>query len=207
MVCLPTTLCRVMSPRPREPRLWLVDFELDHDERRFVSIACEVPGYPGWRVLPTVASLDNGLELQRLVIEPLDPLHPPAGGIPTRLLRALRTTDLLAALRAARRQAEGLFGPSGLPDLAVTHRVGRQGRSDDFYLGWARAYVVACEGDESGSPTKYLAGLHHVSPSSVSNLIGTARRRGLLTPSPAGRPGGELTAKALALIKEVDRGQ
>jgi len=52
-------------------------------------------------------------------------------GITTRMLRQLRTGDLIAALRAAKRQSEQLFG-SG-PDLSVATRVGRRGRDEAYY--------------------------------------------------------------------------
>ena len=129
-----------MVTRKTEHRtLYLLDSSYDEDERRFDQIVCELDGYPGWRILPEVAVTDRGLLLRRLVIEPSDGMPEP--GITTRMLRQLRTGDLIAALRAAARQHEQIFGDA--PDLSVTTRVGRRGRDDLYYARWAAAYVEA----------------------------------------------------------------
>src|SRR4249919_1448383 len=100
MVRAPSTVCRVVTPKTEHRTLYLVDWSYDHDERRFDQIVCELDGYPGWRILPEVDVTEAGLLLRRLVIEPAGPAAPPAG-ITTRMLRQLRTGDLIAALRAA----------------------------------------------------------------------------------------------------------
>lgn len=178
--------------------LRLVDWSYDHDERRFDEIVCELDGYPGWRILPDVAVTDHGLLLRRLVIEPANGMPEP--GITTRMLRQLRTGDLIAALRAAKRQNEQLFGDG--PDLSVATRVGRRGRDDLYYARWAAAYVDALA--SSPRPAAALAAAHSLSPSQIRNLIHACRRRGLLTASPPGRPGGELTPRAIQLLEDSD---
>lgn len=191
-----------MVTRKTEHRtLYLTDWSYDHDERRFDQIVCELDGYPGWRILPEVAVTDRGLLLRRLVIEPSDGMPEP--GITTRMLRQLRTGDLIAALRAAARQNEQIFGDA--PDLSVTTRVGRRGRDDLYYARWAVAYVEALA--RSARPIEDLAARHNLSASQIRNLTHACRRRGMLTASPPGRAGGELTPRAIALLKEDTDGK
>jgi hypothetical protein len=178
------------------PHLWLVNWSYDNDERRFDEIVCELDGYPGWRILPEVEVTDAGLLLRRLVIEPANGM--PGPGITTRMLRALRTGDLIAALRAAAWQNEQIFG--GAPDLSVTTRVGRRGRDDLYYARWAAEYADALT--RSGNPVAELAARHHLSASQVRNLMHACRKRKMLTPAPPGRAGGKLTARAIELLKE-----
>lgn len=176
--------------------LRLVDWSYDYDAGRFDRIVCELDGYPGWRILPEVATTERGLLLRRLVVEPGDGM-PPAG-ITTRLLRELRTGDLIAALRTAARQSDLYFGVA--PDLAVSTRVGRRGRDDLYYAQWAAAYVDAL--GRTGRPVDDLAQRYSLSASQVRNIMYACRRRGVLTASPPGRAGGELTPYAIRLLEE-----
>ena len=202
MVRAPSTVCRVVTHKTEHRTLYLVDNSYDHDERRFDRIECELEGYPGWRILPEVDVTEAGLLLRRLVIESTGPEPPPAG-ITTRMLRQLRTGDLIAALRVAARQQEQLFG---IPqDLPVPTRVGRRGRDDLYYARWAAAYADALA--DSPRPVAALAAAHNLSPSQIRNLIHACRRRGLLTASPPGRPGGDLTPRAVQLLKEDSDGK
>ena len=139
MVRAPSTICRVVTPKTEHRTLYLLDWSFDMDERRFDRIVCELDGYPGWRIQPEVDVTEAGLRLRRLIIEPSGPV-PPAG-ITTRMLRQLRTGDLIAALRAASWQSARYFGES--PDLSVNTRVGRRGRDDLYYARWAAAYTDA----------------------------------------------------------------
>jgi hypothetical protein len=191
----------VVTRKTEHRTLYLTDWSYDHDERRFDQIVCELDGYPGWRILPEVAVTDRGLLLRRLVIEPSDGMPEP--GITTRMLRQLRTGDLIAALRAATRQNEQIFGDA--PDLSVTTRVGRRGRDDLYYARWAMAYVEALA--RSARPIEDLAARYNLSASQIRNLMHACRRRDMLTASPPGRAGGELTPRAIALLKEDTDGK
>lgn len=187
-----------MTRKTEHRTLWLVESSYDADERRFDEIVCELDGYPGWRILPEVAVTDHGLLLRRLVIEPANGMPEP--GITTRMLRQLRTGDLIAALRAAKRQHEQLFGDG--PDLSVTTRVGRRGRDELYYARWAAEYVDALA--RSPRPVEDLAARHNLSASQIRNLMHACRRRGMLTASPPGRAGGDLTPRAIALLEDTD---
>ena len=84
-------------------------------------------------------------------------------------------------------------------------RVGRRGRDDVYYARWAAAYVDALA--RSPRPAADLAARHSLSASQIRNLMHACRRRGLLTASPPGRPGGELTPRAVQLLEEDSDGQ
>jgi hypothetical protein len=191
----------MMTPRSdgsgrRPPKLWIIDTTFDVDTKQFTEIVCEVEGYPDWQIIPEVVASDRGLALQRLTIEPKGDL--PEGGITTQLLRQLRTGALIASLRAASNRLDRYVGMR--PDLAVSTRVGRRGRDDRHYAKWAAAYVKALT--RSPNPIHELSHRHQLSPSALRNLMHACRRRGLLTPSPPGRAGGELTPKARRLLEE-----
>lgn len=179
--------------------LLLVDWSYDYDERRFTDIVCELDRYPGWLIRPTVTVTERGLLLERLSIEPSGPGTPP-DGITARMMRQLRVGELLAALRAATQQADRYVGSS--PELTVNTRVGRRGRNDSYYAGWAAAYVEALA--RSSRPVEDLAVRNSLSSSQVRNLIHACRRRGMLTASPPGRAGGQLTAAARRILAGDD---
>jgi hypothetical protein len=80
-------------------------------------------------------------------------------------------------------------------------RPGRPGRSDIEYAQMAEMYVRIWD---SGVPntTEHLAEQVSLSPTQVRNILGQARKRGLLTPAPRGKAGGELTDLAIEMLKE-----
>ena len=122
----------------------------------------------------------------------------PGPGITTRMLRELRTGELLAALRAAQRQVSAL-APEVPPNLAVSSRAGRRGPPDRYYAEWAAAYTEALA--RSAHPVDDPAAQYHLSPSQVRNIIHACRKRGMLTVSPPGRAGGGLTLRARLLLE------
>jgi hypothetical protein len=115
------------------------------------------------------------------------------------MLRQIHTGAIIAAHRAAARVI-GLIQPGAAPDLSVSERVGRRGRDDRFYARWAAEYADAFS--RSSHPVAEMASRHSLSPSQVRNLVYACRRRGMLTAAPSGRAGGELTARAIGLLKE-----
>ncbi|GEM_PF-4251650 len=150
----------------------------------------------------------------------------PAEGVPGRALRALRLETPLARfprlLQMLRRNptfARQLHKTHGIPVGAemARRRPGRAGRPDSFYLPWAVAYVERLAAG-SRRPTKDLAANppavvkgfvsdgRIASEATVRDLIHQARVRGLLTASPIGRPGGELTTIAQQMLKPPRNG-
>lgn len=93
---------------------------------------------------------------------------------------------------------------SGWADtFTAEHHPGRQGRPDAFYAALSASYVERLAA-ESRAPIRDLADAAGLSSSQVRNLLYEARRRELLSTSPKGRAGGELTEKAKRLLIEED---
>lgn len=131
----------------------------------------------------------------------------PFGGIPARILRQLRVREHLALLdEIVERQHERQSFRLNLIDHGleqVAKEAGRRGRSDHFYAEIASAYVAFTgERDPIRQLCKKLAKEKalHFAESTVRDFVNQARDRGLLSRSPKGRPGGELTPKALELL-------
>lgn len=83
-----------------------------------------------------------------------------------------------------------------------TPRPGRAGRGDADYAQMAAHYVdLLRHGDPK--PATTLAKRHHYEVSHVKNVLYEARRRGLLTAAPRGKPGGDLTKKAIEILKRT----
>lgn len=78
-------------------------------------------------------------------------------------------------------------------------RPGRRGRPEVEYAQLAAAYVANLH---HPAPVARVARDANLSVSQVRALLVAARRHKLLTPSPPGRAGGELTPKALQLLEE-----
>jgi hypothetical protein len=175
----------------------LVASSYSRSEKRFRS-EFDIEGYPGWRFVAEIAETDAGLQVDRLVIEPSGKVAP-FGGITTRMLREIRTGAIIASARMTGRVLASYL-PDGAPDLSVSERVGRRGRDDRFYARWAAEYADALS--RSPNPIAEMAGRHHLSPSQVRNLVHACRNKKMLTAAPPGRAGGELTARAIELLKE-----
>ena len=85
---------------------------------------------------------------------------------------------------------------------ALDERPGRRGRAGARTAPIAALYVDAVV--EGGGSVGDLAKRLHFSASTVRNLIWQCRDRGLLTPAPAGRAGGELTDKARDVLAQLE---
>jgi hypothetical protein len=152
-----------------------------------------------------------------------DPNGIPAEGVPGRALRELRLRvaiqrfdSFLRTLRRdpiLRQQLRSLGLPLRGP--VQQRRPGRAGRPDEYYLAWAVAYVERLA-HGSRRPVKdlaerpprtmrgYVSDESSASVATIRDIIHQARVRGLLTESPPGLPGGELTPKAERMLKQQD---
>jgi hypothetical protein len=169
----------------------------DKDAKR-MRLVCDIEGHRGWQCEAMISATDAGLQIDQLTIEPWGDAVP-VGGITTRMLRQIRTGAIIASYRAAAR-AWSFVLPDTAPDLSVSERVGRRGRDDRFYARWAAEYADALT--RSPNPVAEMAGRHHLSASQVRNLVHACRNKEMLTAAPPGRAGGELTARAIELLKE-----
>lgn len=197
MVCRTIYSLSMVTPETEESRPPYAAAGYQPDAKR-MHLICDIEGYRGWQVVAEIVTTDTGLQIDRLTIEPWGNVTPP-GGITTRMLRQVRTGAIIAAYPAPAR-VFGLIQPDSVPDLSVSERAGRRGRDDRFYARWAAEYVGAFS--RSGHPVAEMASRHSLSPSQVRNLVHACRRRGMLTSAPSGRAGGELTARAIDLLKE-----
>jgi hypothetical protein len=140
----------------------------------------------------------------------------PRGGLPARVLRSVRVQEALVATMATLTRATAEAGDSALmrDALAPWHldelsrllqrRPGRHGRPDVEYAQIAQRYVnhVAAGNPK---PIRELALQLGRPEDHIRQLIATARHRELLTRSARGRPGGHLTERACALLRDEAR--
>ncbi len=89
-------------------------------------------------------------------------------------------------------------------ELAARSRPGRAGHPPAYYLTWAVRYVQEIE-NGSETPNRDLAKKHKMPVAKVTRAIYDARHKyKLLTKPGKGKAGGELTAKAMELLKQLD---
>jgi hypothetical protein len=178
-------------------------------------------------VAAVVDVLDGKWVLRALV-------HPDTGEIHEFTVKARDPHDAVTRTRAMRLVgfgavedqfrkwlADPVVGERLGPRWAQTsRRPGRAGRDDVHYAQWSELYVAALEASPR-SPVRHIvqevaAGRiqppgdgdrSHVTDAEVRWYLSEARRRGLLTPAPRGRPGGELTPAATALLADLRAAQ
>jgi hypothetical protein len=138
-----------------------------------------------------------------------DPARVPDGGITASVLRTVLVgehrdglEDQVELLRTKMGDSfEGFLGDEGLKQVAEESRrhPRRRGRPDPFYAKVAAEYVAEVE---SGNrrPVRALAQRLGSSAEYVRQVLTEARRRGFLTTTRRGVPGGELTPKARELL-------
>lgn len=126
--------------------------------------------------------------------------HVPVGGLTARGLRRIPFGKVNRVHTAA-----GRVWPRMAKSLRRSYdRQNRLGRGDVRLARIARLYVQALEG-RSRTPTVDVARQVRMKDSQVRDATHLARRRGLLSATrKQGRPGGELTAKAVELLKSAE---
>jgi hypothetical protein len=141
----------------------------------------------------------------------------PTGVVTTRLLRSVPLGRLASvALTELRRRAnrstatQRWGGDSAGQEHAVVRslallatpigghkRPGRRGHPDDYYARLALEYE---EWQRSGDRLSVMAARRFLSEPALRASLGTARRKGFLTPAPPGRAGGSATEKAKRIL-------
>jgi hypothetical protein len=166
----------------------------------------QLPAY--LEIEATFRSVEGGLEIDDLRLSP-GLAHPP-GGLITDDLRLIRLNELARAALAriikgekVQRDPTGLFSrnlPRAPKNWAKTlkTRPGRAGREDIDYARIAERYIAHLT---NATPVVVLADELKIGVSQTRNLLYEARRRGLLTAAPKGKPGGSLTRKAIKLLE------
>lgn len=145
----------------------------------------------------------------------------PPGGIPARVLREMSVpAGLLATRRVLRDFRDGWaklgadpFAQGGPFSQVFTEAAadepkrrgpGRRPLSEDQLVDVARRYV-RLRSKGSASPTKDLAEEMRVAYSTAAQHVRKARAAGILTPTSAGKSGGALTSKGMALLEKKPR--
>jgi hypothetical protein len=159
-------------------------------------------------------SVGGVVEISELAIRP-GVQHDP-GGVVTADLRHIPLHQISTELLRNLRRGEGPSGWEGSPlappqppkgwATSLAKRPGRTGKGDLHYARVAAAYVQLLD---QPKPVVLLAKRLKLSPSQVRSILYEARRprRGLLTNPPVkGRPGGELTPKAMELLTQHEQG-
>lgn len=187
--------------RGASPLTARVEFRPDHpDELDFISATSDPPD-----TLVRIRLRAGDPQPTVLAIEFRFGATPPT-------TRWLRNTGLKQALDSA---ATILQWDRHLHDLpggrwrAAPKRTGRAGTPDLHYARVAADYVAALD-EAPRSPTKAMVAAaaargEFVTEAQLRAQLGRARKRGLLTTAPAGRPGGRLTAKAERLLRQAER--
>lgn len=162
-------------------------FELTHDE------------WPGWTFGLDVAASGGVLSL---TIATTPEGRRNGERLSTRRLREIPLADLVLAARAdtAWRQLDGVFEA----DTAAVLRRNEGGRrelTDRFLVEAMRVYVDACA---DGHSTQEAARRMNVSKPTMDGYRNEARRRGLFESLGPRRPGGQITPKGWAALKEAD---
>ncbi len=167
----------------------------------------EMPGLPaGWKAEARLVVQDGQFVIAALTVKPKRGV--PRGGLTIRALRGLRIpevrneahADLAPAINEALRAA-------GRPEdqLRPLEKQGRgRPRHSDGFLACVAACYVLHVAWETRRPTADLAAFLDYEPKTLADLLGKARKRGLLTEPPPGRAGGELTAKGRKAAARFD---
>jgi hypothetical protein len=134
----------------------------------------------------------------------------PLGGMQSRTIRKLRLGDAFSIFReVADAWDPEVFGPTGplgqfgfvSAEPPPRRSPGRSGYDDLFYARIAARYVRKVR-TGTRSPVVELARELSWTPEYLREVLGRARQRKLLTPSPPGRPGGALTKRTRHLLRK-----
>ena len=157
--------------------------------------------YPHYAVIGRFFVGDAGPQLIGLSFRPWSDRRQPPPILTTVMCRKAPIDLLYERVRffVANHQALSLDLDVDVQEFSRHPRPGRGGRPDVFYARLAAQYVEVLT--MSSSPTRDLAERIGFSASSTRDFLHQARLRGLLTKSVRGIAGGELTEKAIRLLR------
>jgi hypothetical protein len=195
-----------------------------HEPSGGICVAREISGSGGWWLGAVFVPYRGQIALAELKVYPgpapgandLDwsqtpeaLVELPEGGITARLLRRVRVGEVIERAHQLVKSGEGLSSRTDLDSLVPKQlqelvrrapaRPGRAGREDYYYAVWAARYVSKVA-TGSKHPNIDVAKEFEVTPEKVRDHVYESRRRELLTKTIWGRPGGELTGKARAIL-------
>lgn len=156
------------------------------------------PKHPEWAIRAAFEVYSDDVALTELHIYPVAEWAPP-GGLTDEIRRSVQLGDLR---RRARQRLTLLEAASALDvdpaDFQRNKARGRKGRTDLDYARLAQRYVELL--DSEAPVIQTLSDELKLSNGTVRGLVWEARRRGVLSPSPPGRAGGQLTDKGRRLL-------
>ncbi|MGH9187907.1 MAG: hypothetical protein ACRD0U_19190 [Acidimicrobiales bacterium] len=159
----------------------------------------------GWLLDATFVPGDDGPTLRQVSLVATEAEAPALGSRVLRHLGFAAVADEFAAWLKEPRVVAILSERWGRRPA----RPGRAGTDDLVYAEAARRYVDALARDRR-RPVKLLideaaAAGRHMTAAELRAMHLRARQRGLLSAAPPGQPGGQLTARATALLADADR--
>jgi hypothetical protein len=195
--------------------IWVLDRALEPEWSVLYRVV-EQDGNPvvaELRVVPAPHSEEEDEWAEEALLKPQKTwgVEPPVadGGLLARQVRAVRPGRAIkesrrwAALERENPIAHALGFRFSDSVLNAPRHVGRRGRSDRFYVEVCVAYIDAVQAGEP-APVQAAADRLGFKHAHVRDALHRARRRGLLTPPPPGRAGGQLTDKARAVLAEPE---
>jgi hypothetical protein len=175
----------------------LDDWVVTSDGR--LVLHCRHPKFCEWAIKAIFEVNERDVALAHLTIYPAG-VWAPEGGLTDKVRRSVSLDELrkMAKRRLQFQEVSASIGADPSAFMKNTAR-GRKGRSDLDFAIIARDYAALIEG-EVEHVADVLADQLHLSPSTVRGLVWQARKRGLLTPAPAGQEGGALTGRAKGIL-------
>jgi hypothetical protein len=176
------------------------------------SVWLQVPIVDGrWVVAYEVVPRDGRMIVAETRVRPNGRL-PEEGVTARRVLREVKVAEhLLEHRRRLHPKLVKVYGKEAVDgSKPAARKRGRGGRPLDWtdleLAKLARRYVELCKDDRRRFPVvEVLAEREHLSIGRVRDLLTLARKRRVLTPSPRGKAGGELTIRARVMLTPDDK--
>ena len=176
--------------------LGLQDWEVPDSEH--LVLHCRHPKYDAWAIKAIFEVQSQDVKLSHLTIYPVGDWSPP-GGLTDEVRRTV-PLDKLRKMACTRLQLQEVAGSVGVDPSAfrASNVRGRKGRTELDLARIARDYDELQS--ESDHAVDELAERMNLNVATVRGIIWQARKRGLLSPAPAGQAGGHITDKAKTLL-------
>ena len=175
----------------------LEDWDITTDDR--LVLHCRHPKYREWAIKAIYEVFQDDLTLSHLTIYPVG-RWAPEGGLTDKVRRSVGLDDLRKRAKWLLQDQE-VSESIGVDPTAFKKNTarGRKGRSDLDFAEIARDYATLIDSQVEHA-ADVLADQMSLSVSTVRGLVWQARKRGLLTPAPAGQEGGTLTGRAKRIL-------
>jgi hypothetical protein len=189
------------------PRVRFVEADYGDGAPSDVTAVWEAELLPGWKVTTRWRLVNGVVTIREFHVAPTDDGDPEAAA-DTTVAKRLGLGELERATRSAFASPfAGFVFPREWLDAIEREefrpRPGR-GRARHRYAEWARRYVDALERDPRAPIALLSKEWPDETEESLRGFLTRARKLGLLTQAPPGKPGGKLTDKARVLLAEEE---